>query len=808
MANGNTVLVVDDNDQNLYLIEVLLKSQNFHVTTAKDGKQALEKARKDIPFMIISDILMPVMDGFTLCRAWKQDDLLKEVPFVFYTATYTDQKDEEYALSLGADKFIRKPMEPDLFLEQIQTVLKESLEKSLPTHEPLVKDEDEDYKLYSERLVNKLEKKMFQLEEEIETRKKVEIELRDSKKEWKDIFQAIGNPAFIIDNEYNILNANLAAINASKVSENELKKMKCYEIFHGLDKPVHNCPMCNLINTNQKQTGEIEIENFGGSYLISCTPIFDGKNKLEKAIHIATDITALKKAEKSLRDSEKKFKSVFHNAHIGIVIANNEGELEDFNEDFRKLLGYGRAELLGMNFGNFTFPDDLENELEYFNKIKDGLLSTYRLQKRYVTKNKDIKWIELTVSAVRGNDGEIIQFIGMVLDIDEQKKSEENKKQLEMQLRQSQKIEAIGNLAGGIAHDFNNILSTIIGYTELSFDDVEKGSILEDNLNEIYNGGKRARDLVQQILTFARKADEDIIRIRPDQMAKEVVKLLKSTTPSSIEIRTHFNTSSYIMGNSIQLHQVFMNLCTNSIQSMEDAGGILELNIKDKVFPSLTEDTIGVQGGESILIKVSDTGTGIPKNVLDSIFDPYFTTKELGQGTGLGLSTVHGIIKSYGGEITVKSQENIGTTFKIYLPIVSNNGQTQSHKDVSIPKGTEKILFVDDESSIVDVGKKILTRLGYKVTAMTSSFEALDRFRSNPDAFDLVITDMTMPNLSGDRLSSELIKIRSDIPIILLTGFSKKIDKDKAVQMGIKAFAHKPLVLSKLAKIIRKVLNS
>ena len=233
MANGNTVLVVDDNDQNLYLIEVLLKSQNFHVTTAKDGKQALEKARKDIPFMIISDILMPVMDGFTLCRAWKQDDLLKEVPFVFYTATYTDQKDEEYALSLGADKFIRKPMEPDLFLEQIQTVLKESLEKSLPTHEPLVKDEDEDYKLYSERLVNKLEKKMFQLEEEIETRKKVEIELRDSKKEWKDIFQAIGNPAFIIDNEYNILNANLAAINASKVSENELKKIPNREYTTG-----------------------------------------------------------------------------------------------------------------------------------------------------------------------------------------------------------------------------------------------------------------------------------------------------------------------------------------------------------------------------------------------------------------------------------------------------------------------------------------------------------------------------------------------------------------------------------------------
>ena len=504
MSNGNTILVVDDNDQNLYMIEVLLKSQNFHVITANDGKQALKKARKTIPYMIISDILMPVMDGFTLCRAWKQDDLLKKIPFVFYTATYTEQKDEEYALSMGADKFIRKPMEPDLFLEQIQAVLKESLEKSIPIHEPLIKDEDEDFKLYSERLVNKLEKKMFQLEEEIERRKEVEIEIRKSKKEWKDIFQAIGNPAFIIDKNYNILKANSAAINATKLSENELKGKKCYEIFHSSETPVDSCPMCNLIKTNQMQSGEIEMVNFGGSYLISCTPVFDGNNKLEKAIHIATDITELKKAEQSLRDSEKKFKSVFHNAHIGIVIANSEGELEDFNEDFRKILGYEKSQLLGMNFAEFTFPDDLQNELEYFIKIKEGLLDTYRSQKRYVTKNNDIKWVELTVSAVRDNDGEIIQLIGMVLDIDEQKKSEEMKKQLEMQLRQSHKIEAMGNLAGGIAHDFNNILFAIIGYTELSLKEAEKGSNLEENLNKIYRAGQRASDLVKQILTFAR----------------------------------------------------------------------------------------------------------------------------------------------------------------------------------------------------------------------------------------------------------------------------------------------------------------
>lgn len=810
MTDVHTVLVVDDNSQNIYLMEVLLKSQNFQVVTARDGKQALAIARKEIPYLIISDILMPVMDGFTLCREWKQDNRLKKVPFIFYTATYTEKKDEEYALSIGADRFIRKPMEPDLFIEQIQAVLKESLKESIPVKEPLVKDDDENYKLYSERLVNKLEKKMFELENEIEKRKKTETDLRESKKEWKDIFQAIGNPAFIIDPEYNILKANGAAMEAMEainITEENLKKKKCYEIFHTAQKPNIRCPMSTLLQTHQIESGETEIEQLGGSYIVSCTPVFDENNKLKKAIHIATDISELKKTEKSLRDSEKKFKSVFDNAHIGIVIANKIGELDDFNEDFRKILGYERAELKGMNFADFTFPDDLEKEYEYFNQITSGSLDTFRMQKRYVTKSKDIKWIELTVSAVRENNGEIRHILGMVLDIDDQKKSEEMKNQLEMQLRQSQKMESIGNLAGGIAHDFNNILSAIIGYTELSFPDVKKGSVLEDNLNEILHAGTRAGDLVKQILTFARKADEKIERIRPDDTVREVTKLLRSATPASIEIRTDFDTASHIMGNSIQLHQLFMNLFTNSIQSMEDSGGVLDVRIKDNVFPSLFGDALDVQAGEHILITVSDTGCGIPRDLMDSIFDPYFTTKEQGRGTGLGLSTVHGIVKAYGGDITVKSVENKGTTFNIYLPIAKSNPKTKSRKNVSIPKGTERILFVDDEPSLSDLGSKTLGRLGYKVTAMTSSFEALKKFRSDPNAFDLVITDMAMPNLTGDRLSSELIKIRPDIPVILLTGFSKKLHQDDALKLGIKAFAYKPLVLSKIAKIIRTVLD-
>jgi len=384
----------------------------------------------------------------------------------------------------------------------------------------------------------------------------------------------------------------------------------------------------------------------------------------------------------------------------------------------------------------------------------------------------------------------------------------EEKIKLESQLYQAQKMESIGNLAGGIAHDFNNILSSVIGFTELALDDVERGTPLENNLQEVYTAGKRARDLVKQILAFARQSDEERKPIQVGTIANEVLKLIRSSIPTTIEIKENIESHSLIMGNPSQVHQLFMNLCTNAAQAMEAAGGILEVGLTDVELNEKSALPLSeLKSGNYMKVTVSDTGPGISSDIIDSIFEPYFTTKGAGEGTGMGLALVHGIVESYGGKITVDSELGKGTVFSIYLPITKKPEAYQQYEKQKLPSGTERILLVDDELPIAKMGSQILERLGYQVSVRTSSVEALELFRSKPDDFDLVITDMTMPNMTGDELAMELIAFRSDIPVILCTGFSKKITDEKAAKIGIKSFAYKPVVKADLAKTVRKVLN-
>jgi nitrogen-specific signal transduction histidine kinase/ActR/RegA family two-component response regulator len=393
-------------------------------------------------------------------------------------------------------------------------------------------------------------------------------------------------------------------------------------------------------------------------------------------------------------------------------------------------------------------------------------------------------------------------------DITDYVKAVEEKKMAQKQLMQAQKMESIGNLAGGIAHDFNNILSSIIGFTELALDDAQKGTPLEDSLQEVFWAGKRARDLVKQILAFARQSDEKRSPLQLGIIVKEAVKFIRSTIPAAIEIRQHIDSGSVIMANATQLHQVLMNLFTNAAHAMRDAGGELDVRLKDVVVDKVEAlNDIGLEPGGYVEIMVSDTGVGISPEAISRIFDPYFTTKGPGEGSGMGLAIAHGIVESYGGKITVESRLGKGTTFTLYLPATGKRTALRSHAPEALPSGTERILLVDDEAYIVNLGSKILQRLGYSVTTRTSSLEALELFRAKPNAFDLVITDMSMPNMTGDRLSIELLNIRPHLPIILCTGYSQKMSEETASEIGIKAFAYKPMVKAELAKTVRKVLD-
>ena len=407
------------------------------------------------------------------------------------------------------------------------------------------------------------------------------------------------------------------------------------------------------------------------------------------------------------------------------------------------------------------------------------------------------------------DDAKIVAALGELAAISlMQNQTREALHESEKRLRQTQKLEAIGNLAGGIAHDFNNILASIIGYTELAIDDLSGSSRAVDNLYEVLTAGKRARDLVKQILTFARQVDTEFKPVQVGVIAREALKLLRSTIPSDIAIKTDIRSESLVFGDAVQMHQVFMNLCTNAAQAMESEGGELFVGLSDVYLnEAFVKRFSGLKVDDYLEIKISDTGDGIPPDRIDHVFDPYFTTKETGRGTGMGLATVHGIIKAYNGEIMVESEVGKGTTFTVYLPVSKKRTKAERHSVRALPSGTERILVIDDEPAIAKMAGAMLWRLGYDATWKTNSLEALELFRSRPGAFDLVITDMTMPHMTGDRLAREMMAIRPDLPVILCTGYSTRVSEEKAAELGIKAFVMKPLGKEDLAKTVRNVLD-
>ena len=395
-----------------------------------------------------------------------------------------------------------------------------------------------------------------------------------------------------------------------------------------------------------------------------------------------------------------------------------------------------------------------------------------------------------------------------------EKKIEDRTKALaqsERQLQQVMKLQAIGTLAGGIAHDFNNILFPIVGYTELTMDEIEEGSPAKQNLKEVLKAANRAKELVQQILTFSRQGGKERKPLKVQFLIKEALKLLRATIPSTIEIECDVNEEcGHIMGDPTQIHQVVMNLCTNAYHAMQEIGGTLKVTLKEvDISYEKSVERVGMKAGRHLELTVKDAGHGMSPEVLERIFEPYFSTKEPSKGTGLGLSVIHGIIKNHGGDISVNSQSGHGTTFVVYLPVIDDIDIEIEPVAAAVPtQGKERILLIDDEKQIIDIEQQILERLGYKVTPKTDSQEALEEFAALPERFDLVITDMTMPKMTGEQLARKLMEIKPDIPVILCTGFNETITEEKALAMGIDKFVMKPIVKDELAYTIRTVLDA
>lgn len=672
-------------------------------------------------------------------------------------------------------------------------------------------------------------------------RKQAEEALQAEIDKLETITQSIGAGLCIISKDYRTLWANKVL----KQIFGEVEGKVCYETYNQQTNVCPNCGVREIFETGKEEVVHEEAgKDADGQTIwseIIATPIRDKDGNIVSALELVVPITkrkqaeeklkrahndlerrvvertadlekankALKaevaersKAEEALRVSEVQFRTIFEVASVGIVqVDPRNGQMIRYNEKYRKITGYTDAELHVMKFPELTHPDDRQRDWDVFSRAVRGEIPYYQNEKRYVRKDGSIIWVRINAAFVRDDSGRPIRTVAICEDITE-------RKDLEEQLRQSHKMEAIGTLAGGIAHDFNNMLGIILGNTELAMDDVPEWNPARLNLEEIKTASLRAKDVVRQLLSFARKTDQERKPVKINPIVTGALKLIRSSIPTSIEIRSNIpRDSAIILADPTQINQIMINLCTNAAHAMEEDGGVLEISLDSMTLDESTAQSYELSPGRYVKLTINDTGHGIDPEIKDRIFDPYFTTREVGEGSGMGLAVVHGIVMNHKGAISVDSEVGKGATFNIFLPIVEREPVPEVAIDEDLPTGKERVLFVDDEESIVKMGAQRLERLGYQVESTTSPLEALDLFRSKPDKFDLVITDLTMPKMTGDKLVKEILNIRLDMPIIICTGFSKKMDREKARAIGASGYLEKPHEKRNLAEMVRKVLD-
>ena len=536
--------------------------------------------------------------------------------------------------------------------------------------------------------------------------------------------------------------------------------------------------------------------------------IIDRTQSLDQANEqLKREILEHKKTEeflKASRDYLEKLTDSMWDAVFSVKMPENS--IEWVNDSYG-IIGYDPDEYAGRTL-EFLYPDQgsfngFDNQLQKALAEEKDILHTEQLLRK---KSGVIFPAEITVTLYK-KEALISNLTLIIRDISERRQAELEKKMLERRLQQSQKIEAIGVLAGGIAHDFNNILYPIIGFAEMSLDDLPEDHPVRENLEDILKGAKRARNLVRRILSFSKQRDFEQKPMALQPVIEESLSLLRSIIPSNIEIRHSFPDKDIrIYANTTEIHEIIMNLCTNAYHAMEGKGGILKVDLNEnRPGPELE-----LPPGNYCCLSVGDTGIGIPNEIMGRIFDPYFTTKEPGKGSGLGLSVIHGIVKGYQGGIEIQSKPGKGTLVKVFLPltVLRYPALDRINDPASGLSGNERILFVDDEDSIVKLGLRMLSRSGYVVTGKTNSVEAFELFRSNPDGFDLVITDMTMPMMTGTDLAEKIMTVRKDIPILICTGFSEQVDEETAKALGIKGYINKPVLMSELSAKIREILDA
>jgi PAS domain S-box-containing protein len=635
---------------------------------------------------------------------------------------------------------------------------------------------------------------------DITTRKQAEEALKESEERFKAQYHGSPTPAFTWqkrEDDFILVDYNDAAAVITNGGVAQYIGKTAHKMYELQLDVLENFERCFEEKTIIRK--ELWSKYFLPGRLIITTYVFVPNDLV--MVHVE-DITDRKMSEEMLRESIETARALLNAPPDPAYLLSTEGQILALNIPGAKVFGRQVADIIGLNM-----VDILPPELARTRKARINQIVLTGEPVRFEDERAG-KYYDNTMYPLLDNKGNVNRIAVFTHNITDHKLAEEERMRLEAQLVQAQKMEAIGTLAGGIAHDFNNILSAILGYSELVLDDVLEPEKVKSEIKEVIKAADRAKDLVKQILTFSRGTETTYSPLELSPIIKESFKMLRSVIPTTIEFRPDIINSGLVMSDPTQIYQLMMNLCTNAAHAMDKTGGVLTVSLKKVDIDTAAASGLDLSPGPYLRLSISDTGHGMTSEVRERIFEPYYTTKVIGRGTGLGLSVVHGIVNSHGGAITCESEPGKWTTFDVYLPEIKlKTVQAQSRKREPLLTGTECILFIDDEQTLVNLAKMMLSKLGYDVVTRTNSTEALELFQESPKKYDLVISDMTMPGMSGDKLVHKIMEIRHDIPIILCTGYSEHISEEKAKNIGVREFVMKPLEMKELAKTIRKVLD-
>jgi PAS domain S-box-containing protein len=773
------ILYLEDRAQDVELVEATLAAEGVACTvqwveTGARFRQALAEPELRL---ILSDYALPGFDGLAALQVAREQR--PELPFIFVSGAIGEERAIE-SLKQGATDYVLKQR-----LTRLGPVVRRALQEAAERTE----------------------------------RKRVEAALRESEARFRRSFELGLVGMAITSPTKELLEVNDQFCKLLGYERSELVHMTWEEVTHPDDLAA------DIAQFNRVLAGECDGYALDKRFIrkdsqvlhatISTNCLRRADGVIDSFVALLQDISKWKETEEALRENEERYRLVSQviSDYAFSLHFKADGSIsyDWLTESFTKITGYEVAEVLGKPnlVQRYVHPDDLERLNTTIRRLPPGAITSYEF--RLICRDGSVRWLRSYAQPLFDAHGQLSRLYGATQDITERKRDEEEKRKLQEQLFQAQKLEAIGTLAGGIAHDFNNILTIILVFSELLKEAVLADPVAQDNLEEIYKAGNRAKELVQQLLAFSRPEQQARRPVDLHVVVVESLRLLRAVLPTTIAIRSSLASSgAVVLANATQLHQVLMNLGVNALHAMQDTGGVLEVRLEPTIVtrafarshPSLTP-------GAYCQLTVRDTGCGMTSEIRARIFDPFFTTKPVGEGSGLGLSVIHGIVSSYGGTVTVDSTPGQGTTFVVYLP--QSTEAVASPVPVALPprsKPGRVILFVDDEQAVAQMAHQMLKHLGYEAVVTTSSHEALDTFRHRPGHFDVVVTDQTMPGLTGDQLARELLALRPELPIILCTGFSPTLTEEKAKALGIRAYLRKPLSTAELGRALEDIFAS